>query len=144
MAKKIEIMDGNQAAAYISYAFTEVAGIFPITPSSPMAEHVDDVFSKAFVMSAYADEVGRYNVNNVEIPMIGYVGKSNDWKTSDSGYMDSFFANKVGDENLVTINRAHGKVPINAFRRDADGDGKSDLIEWLLEDQALPENSDEY
>ena len=42
MAKKIEIMDGNQAAAYISYAFTEVAGIFPITPSSPMAEYVDE------------------------------------------------------------------------------------------------------
>ena len=41
MSKKIEIMDGNEAAAYISYAFTEVAGIFPITPSSPMAEHVD-------------------------------------------------------------------------------------------------------
>ncbi|MPL96550.1 Pyruvate synthase [bioreactor metagenome] len=42
MAKRIELMDGNQAAAYISYAFTEVAGIFPITPSSPMAEHVDE------------------------------------------------------------------------------------------------------
>ncbi len=42
MSKKIEIMDGNQAAAYISYAFTEVAGIFPITPSSPMAEYVDE------------------------------------------------------------------------------------------------------
>ena len=42
MAKKIELMDGNQAAAYISYAFTEVAGIFPITPSSPMAEYVDE------------------------------------------------------------------------------------------------------
>ena len=42
MSKKIEILDGNQAAAYISYAFTEVAGIFPITPSSPMAEHVDE------------------------------------------------------------------------------------------------------
>ncbi|WP_298034258.1 pyruvate:ferredoxin (flavodoxin) oxidoreductase [uncultured Dysosmobacter sp.] len=42
MRKKIEIMDGNQAAAYVSYAFTEVAGIFPITPSSPMAEHVDE------------------------------------------------------------------------------------------------------
>ena len=38
---KTVIMDGNEAAAYISYAFTEVAGIFPITPSSPMAEHVD-------------------------------------------------------------------------------------------------------
>ncbi len=42
MAKQIMIMDGNEAAAYISYAFTEVAGIFPITPSSPMAEHVDE------------------------------------------------------------------------------------------------------
>ncbi len=42
MTKKIELMDGNQAAAYVSYAFTEVAGIFPITPSSPMAEYVDD------------------------------------------------------------------------------------------------------
>lgn len=34
-------MDGNEAAAYISYAFTEVATIYPITPSSPMAENVD-------------------------------------------------------------------------------------------------------
>ena len=42
MSKKIALMDGNQAAAYISYAFTEVAGIFPITPSSPMAEFVDE------------------------------------------------------------------------------------------------------
>lgn len=35
-------MDGNTAAAYIAYAFTEIASIFPITPSSPMAEHVDE------------------------------------------------------------------------------------------------------
>ena len=43
MTKKIfKTMDGNEAAAYISYAFTEVASIFPITPSSPMAEHVDE------------------------------------------------------------------------------------------------------
>lgn len=35
------IMDGNEAAAYASYAFTEVAAIYPITPSSPMAEHID-------------------------------------------------------------------------------------------------------
>ena len=34
-------MDGNQAAAHVSYAFTEVAGIYPITPSSPMADYVD-------------------------------------------------------------------------------------------------------
>lgn len=36
------MMDGNTAAAYISYAFTEVAAIYPITPSSPMAEEVDE------------------------------------------------------------------------------------------------------
>ena len=41
MAKVFQSMDGNQAAAYIAYAFTEVAGIYPITPSSPMAEYVD-------------------------------------------------------------------------------------------------------
>lgn len=35
-------MDGNEAAAHIAYAFTEIAPIFPITPSSPMAEHVDE------------------------------------------------------------------------------------------------------
>lgn len=41
MAKKMQTMDGNQAAAHASYAFTEVAGIYPITPSSPMAEYTD-------------------------------------------------------------------------------------------------------
>ena len=39
--KLMKTMDGNEAAAYVSYAFTEVATIYPITPSSPMAEHVD-------------------------------------------------------------------------------------------------------
>ncbi|MGN1318776.1 MAG: pyruvate:ferredoxin (flavodoxin) oxidoreductase, partial [Lachnospirales bacterium] len=39
---RMQTMDGNQAAAEVSYAFTEVAGIYPITPSSPMAEHVDE------------------------------------------------------------------------------------------------------
>jgi len=41
MARKFKSMDGNNAAAYVSYAYTEVAGIFPITPSSPMADLVD-------------------------------------------------------------------------------------------------------
>lgn len=42
MAKVMKTMDGNTAAAYVAYAFTEVAGIYPITPSSTMAEHVDE------------------------------------------------------------------------------------------------------
>ena len=40
--RKMKTMDGNQAAAHISYGFTEVAAIYPITPSSPMPEHVDE------------------------------------------------------------------------------------------------------
>ena len=43
MAKKMKTMDGNNAAAYVSYAFTDVAAIYPITPSSPMAEVVDEM-----------------------------------------------------------------------------------------------------
>ncbi len=41
ITRKMKTMDGNNAAAYVSYAFTEVAGIYPITPSSPMADYVD-------------------------------------------------------------------------------------------------------
>ncbi|MFA6813152.1 MAG: hypothetical protein WCR45_08695, partial [Bacteroidaceae bacterium] len=44
MAKKKKFItcDGNQAAAHVSYMFTEVAAIYPITPSSTMAEHIDE------------------------------------------------------------------------------------------------------
>ena len=42
MSKVMKTMDGNTAAAHIAYAFTEVAAIFPITPSSPMPELIDD------------------------------------------------------------------------------------------------------
>jgi len=42
LSKKMKTMDGNKAASYVSYAFTEVAAIFPITPSSNMAENVDE------------------------------------------------------------------------------------------------------
>ncbi|AST56915.1 pyruvate ferredoxin flavodoxin oxidoreductase [Thermoanaerobacterium thermosaccharolyticum] len=42
MSKVMKTMDGNTAAAHVAYAFTEVAAIYPITPSSPMAEHVDE------------------------------------------------------------------------------------------------------
>ena len=40
--KKIITVDGNEACANTSYMFTEIAGIYPITPSSPMAEHIDE------------------------------------------------------------------------------------------------------
>ena len=42
MARKFLTMDGNEAAAHAAYAYTEVATIYPITPSSVMPEHVDE------------------------------------------------------------------------------------------------------
>ena len=44
--KEIMVIDGNEAAAYAAYAFTEVAAIYPITPSSPMAEKTDEWSAK--------------------------------------------------------------------------------------------------
>ena len=40
--KTIKTIDGNEACANTAYMFSEIAGIYPITPSSSMAEHVDD------------------------------------------------------------------------------------------------------
>ncbi|MDR1861798.1 MAG: pyruvate:ferredoxin (flavodoxin) oxidoreductase [Candidatus Ancillula sp.] len=66
MARKLQAMDGNTAAAHISYAFTEFAGIFPITPSTPMAETVDEwaahdrinLFGKKVVVQEMQSEAG--------------------------------------------------------------------------------------
>jgi pyruvate-ferredoxin/flavodoxin oxidoreductase len=43
MSKKIVSMDGNTAAGYIGYMLSEIASIYPITPSSPMAEYGDEL-----------------------------------------------------------------------------------------------------
>lgn len=101
-----------------------------------MATHASDVFSKTFVLSGFAHS--SYDIKNISMPVIGYNGKG------DSPFMEQDFVEVFGKENLVKVNTKHGSVPINAFNRDADGDKKSDLIEWLLEGQPLPEHSDEY
>ena len=46
--KKYKVMDGNEACSYISYLFSELAGIYPITPASSMAEKIDELSSKNF------------------------------------------------------------------------------------------------
>ncbi len=56
MARKMKTMDGNNAAAHVSYAFTDVAAIYPITPSSVMAE-VTDVWSAAGRKNIFGQEV---------------------------------------------------------------------------------------
>lgn len=54
--KVFEAMDGNTAVAHSAYAFTEVAGIYPITPSSPMAEHIDE-WATAGRTNVFGDKV---------------------------------------------------------------------------------------
>ena len=46
--EKYKVMDGNEACSYVSYLFSELAGIYPITPASSMAEKVDELSSKGF------------------------------------------------------------------------------------------------
>ena len=54
--KVFEAMDGNTATAHSAYAFTEVAGIYPITPSSPMAENID-AWATAGRTNVFGDKV---------------------------------------------------------------------------------------
>src|SRR6056297_3908872 len=66
MANKMKTMDGNTAAAHVGYAFTDVAAIYPITPSSPMAELVDEwsahgrenIFGQRVKLSEFQSEGG--------------------------------------------------------------------------------------
>ncbi|MEI7884502.1 MAG: pyruvate:ferredoxin (flavodoxin) oxidoreductase [Clostridia bacterium] len=66
MAKVMKTMDGNSAAAHVAYAFTDVTAIFPITPSSPMAEQVDEmasagkknIFGQAVLVAELQSEAG--------------------------------------------------------------------------------------
>ncbi len=59
MSRKMKTMDGNTAAAHVAYAFTDVSAIYPITPSSPMAEHVDEWSSQ-----------GRKNIFGQEVKVV--------------------------------------------------------------------------
>lgn len=66
MIKQMQTMDGNTAAAYVSYAFTDVAAIYPITPSTDMAEHIDEwssngkknIFGQTVLVSEMQSEGG--------------------------------------------------------------------------------------
>lgn len=66
MARKMKTMDGNTAAAHVSYAFTDVAAIYPITPSTNMAEHADEwgaqgrknIFGQAIKLVEMQSEAG--------------------------------------------------------------------------------------
>ena len=68
MSRAKQSMDGNTAAAHVAYAYTEVAGIYPITPSSPMADTVDQ-WSAA----------GQKNILSIFYEISKYYGKRAYW-----------------------------------------------------------------
>jgi len=69
MSREKQSMDGNTAAAHVAYAYTEVAGIYPITPSSPMADMVDqwsaagrkNIFGNTVKVTEMQSEAGSRN-----------------------------------------------------------------------------------
>ena len=96
-----------------------------------MAKHMEDVFSKAAVISGYNVYIDTKDIN---IPIIGYVGENEDPK-----HMKSLFANNLGEEYLVTLQAHHGNAQEKVFTRDENNNGRSDIIEWLFNDKDYKE-----
>ena len=92
-----------------------------------MAKHMEDVFTKAAVISGY--NVG-IDTSDINIPIIGYVGTA-----ESNGPMNQLFRDKLGEEYLVKVDANHGGAPKKVFERDTDGNGRSDFIEWLFNDE---------
>ena len=74
--KKFITCDGNTAAAHVSYMFTEVAAIYPITPSSPMAEHVDEWAAKVVRTYSVSEFLSRkWNLRLVQLVLFTVLSK---------------------------------------------------------------------
>lgn len=92
-----------------------------------MAKHMDDVFTKAAVISGY--NVG-IDTRDVDIPIVGYVGTQ-----ESNGPMNQLFRDTLGEDYLIKVEANHGGAPTQVFNRDTDGNGRSDIIEWLFNDK---------
>ncbi len=95
-----------------------------------MAKHMQDVFSRAAVLSGYeaGDNNGVIDIGTLEkeIPIMGFAGDHGDGGALK--YMNGKFT------NLVTVNADHGGVPRAALLYDANNNGRSDLLEFLFPD----------
>ncbi len=98
-----------------------------------MAGKMGDVFSKGVILSGYSQGVNPADIN---IPVRGYVGSTSAGEDSASyNYMVNQVANGIGEENVHVLNASHGDLPQTAFGLDEDGNGRSDIMEWLLSDE---------
>ena len=93
MAKKFLSMDGNTAAAHVAYAFTEVASIYPITPSSPMAENAEawsaqgkkNIFGSPVNVIEMQSEAGAAGAPRLQPPHLQHHGPVGADKTAPEG-----------------------------------------------------------
>ena len=107
--KLIKTIDGNEACARTSYMFTELAGIYPITPSSPMAEHIDEWSSN-----------GKLNIFNDKTELVFNESLS---YTSEEKYLDGVKLEL--NSNLVSVNKSGVVVYIG----EKEGYGNTIIIQ---------------
>ena len=105
MKRSIKTMDGNHAAAHASYAFTDVAAIYPITPSSVMDEETDE--AKAEWMKVYAALLG------MEIPSDDAISEMSEGISWDDYYAGEIPAETEGAEDTQnTADKGSAKWPV--------------------------------
>jgi predicted peptidase len=91
-----------------------------------MAYHYPEYFNKMVIMSSLC--LGNYDLSEIKIPTIGCVESSQSvWH-----FMNNEFASVFGNENVWHYEATHSQIPFVAFTEDKDGDGRSDLIAWML------------
>lgn len=97
-----------------------------------MAHEMPEYFSKCVVLSGYHPGI---NISEIAIETIGYVGKANAGEDPSSiNYMKNNFASAFEEDNFFIMPASHGGVPKATFSEDKDGNGRSDIIEWMLQD----------
>ena len=95
-----------------------------------MAHELPEYFSKLVIFSGYWTDV---DITEIDIPTIGYIGMVYYGEDSASvSYMANNFEPAFGEENMFWVRASHGNLPYVAFNEDKDGDGHSDVVEWML------------
>ena len=131
MVRKFKTMDGNNAAAHVSYAYTEVAGIYPITPSSPMADFVDQ-WSAAGLKNIFGTRVKVVEMQS-EAGAAGAAGSSiRSTVISGGGWSAS------GNTLLTGVLTAAGTVTFTATVTDSRGRTASATTSISVIDYARP------
>ena len=102
-----------------------------------MAHELQEYFSKCVVFSGYVSGIDN---SEIEIPIIGYVGKSASGEDGTSeNYMRNHFETVFGEDHTFFINASHSGVPKRAMHFDENENGCSDLVEWMFGDISIEE-----